>query len=44
MARSLRPGGVLVLDFLNAVVVERDLVAHEIVERDDGALSLAPME
>ena len=35
MARSLRPGGVIVLDFLNAVVVERHLIAHEVVERDD---------
>ena len=35
IARSLREGGVLVLDYLNAVVVERQLVRHEVIERDE---------
>jgi len=35
IAASLRDGGVLVLDYLNAIIVERQLVRHEVVERDE---------
>lgn len=34
LARRLRPGGVLLLDYLHADKVVRDLVAEDVVERD----------
>src|SRR5215470_17435408 len=34
IARALKPGGWLVLDYLNVVVAERGLVHEEVIERD----------
>jgi len=41
MTATIRPGGWLVIDFLNTELVRRDLVPHEVVELDGERVTIA---